>query len=415
MNDLPEKLQNLKTHLTLTSEERLRIRAHLEALPTLTPRNTRIPSPYTPSFFFGTPMRMVSAFLAVVVVGLGGTTAFAGSALPGDVLYSVKVHVNEKIERSLALTPYAKATVDIAHAEERLTEVELLAARGEATKASTEAAHERVIEKIAAVQSVADTLTREGDSAGAADIQSRIESRLLAHADILHAQAEELPDDSKSALRTLSDSVTLVTKKETEVQGTSTDSVIAKMAYDRQGAAKKGIDTLTKALTTDGVLQSTHTQIAEELERIQDAYTRTNTSLQDKDYRTAMQGYKSIERRAYRALALFSSAQRIQETTGKEVVVAIAAERDDKEKEVGAGTTTTMMAASAPAPEPSLTNLGVRQTMKTASSAPSMESAKEQVRSKERKRDGLVQFDVRPRENNGGKRDKPEEEDRESH
>src|SRR3989338_7473764 len=50
------------------------------------------------------------AFAAVFVLVIGGgTAAAAGGALAGDILYPVKVHVNEEMRATLATTPKAKA------------------------------------------------------------------------------------------------------------------------------------------------------------------------------------------------------------------------------------------------------------------------------------------------------------------
>ncbi|HRH24649.1 MAG TPA: hypothetical protein PK109_03635, partial [Candidatus Paceibacterota bacterium] len=53
--------------------------------------------------------------------------------------------------------------------------------------------------------------------------------------------------------------------------------------------------------------------------------------------------YRSIERRAYRAYAALTSARRITETTGKEVIIAVNA--DDVRPEVVADATVTTEAA----------------------------------------------------------------------
>ncbi|MEK7569244.1 MAG: DUF5667 domain-containing protein [Patescibacteria group bacterium] len=66
----------------------------------------------------------------LVILGLlmGGSASFAAeNALPGDVLFPVKVHVNESVRGAVAVTPKAKAEWGIRLVERRLEEVEKLA------------------------------------------------------------------------------------------------------------------------------------------------------------------------------------------------------------------------------------------------------------------------------------------------
>lgn len=91
-----------------------------------------IPSPYS---FFLTIMdhRHKIAALAVmmaIVVTSGGTSFAASGALPGDVLYPIKVNINEEIQSFVAVTPNAKAKVGVMRTEKRLEEAKTLAAEG---------------------------------------------------------------------------------------------------------------------------------------------------------------------------------------------------------------------------------------------------------------------------------------------
>ena len=72
------------------------------------------------------------AIILILVMTLSGGTAFAaqGSA-PGDILYPVKINVNEKVRTALAVNTEAKAELGIDMAEDRLEETEKLAAKNE--------------------------------------------------------------------------------------------------------------------------------------------------------------------------------------------------------------------------------------------------------------------------------------------
>lgn len=70
---------------------------------------------------------MPLALLLLLLVG-GGTGVVAEKALPGDVLYPVKIHVNENIQSALAVTAQGNAEVALKQATRRLEEVEKLKA-----------------------------------------------------------------------------------------------------------------------------------------------------------------------------------------------------------------------------------------------------------------------------------------------
>lgn len=83
-------------------------------------------SPYV----FASPvwMRAFAAVLLVVFVG-GGTASAAQGALPGDLLYPVKVSINEKVEAALTSNVAAKAEVEAKFAERRIEEAQALASQ----------------------------------------------------------------------------------------------------------------------------------------------------------------------------------------------------------------------------------------------------------------------------------------------
>lgn len=77
-------------------------------------------------------MFLKPAFVAlslILIVG-GGTGYAAERALPGDLLFSVKVHVNEEVNGFFAYSEEAKADWQIQRVERRLKETEKLALRG---------------------------------------------------------------------------------------------------------------------------------------------------------------------------------------------------------------------------------------------------------------------------------------------
>jgi hypothetical protein len=327
MNDFKKHFILIKEDLALTDGERSLMRSELAQLPA--PGSAAVLSPF---LFFTGPMRFAGAFAVLVLATVGGGSALAREALPGDTLYSVKIHLNENVERTLARSPIAKATVDIKHAEERLTEVELLAASGNADEALIEAAALTVEAKVAAASRTAEVLAESGDDEAADSIHTRINSTLLAHADILDAQAAGLEEASGQTLRALSVAVTFAVDEASDAyEADATDKedndvLTAALAADRESGAKEGIEALTEALAHENVSEETQTLLATELASIEADYGATRELMAAEEYEDAAQEYREIERRAYRAYAALTSARRITETTGKEVIIAVNAE-----------------------------------------------------------------------------------------
>lgn len=70
--------------------------------------------------------------MASIVIIIGGNISYAAAdSLPGDLLYPIKIHVNEKIKGAFTITPKAAAKWEEKKIENRLDEVERLVEKGE--------------------------------------------------------------------------------------------------------------------------------------------------------------------------------------------------------------------------------------------------------------------------------------------
>lgn len=188
--DTPEKLFDAVRSTTLSDDERARLRAHADAYASAHPA---IVSPYFS--WLRRPLPILAAVLIVAVLG-GGTAYAAEGALPGDALYSVKVHVNEPIAEALAVTPKEQATVNANIATERLNEAQQLAAKGRlstTTAVHLEANYEaHVAQADAAVATVA-----QHDPSLAAQLHASLESRVAARGQVLKLLQADAPRGEK--------------------------------------------------------------------------------------------------------------------------------------------------------------------------------------------------------------------------
>jgi len=130
-------LNNLKHEadkIRLTSAEKSAMRARifdaLKGQSLESPELRTVLNRRSPYVFMSYHMRMALAGLLLFVFAGIGTVSAAQGALPGDLLYPVKVSVNEKVEIALAPTPAAKVEVQVRLAERRIDEARELSVRG---------------------------------------------------------------------------------------------------------------------------------------------------------------------------------------------------------------------------------------------------------------------------------------------
>ncbi|MDE2213008.1 MAG: hypothetical protein KGJ34_00510 [Patescibacteria group bacterium] len=130
MNRLQRHLKNEASKFRLTRGEKGAMRSALEAAISPVPTYAATPSPY--SIFirrFPRATALSSGALAAILL-MGGTAYAAQGSLPGDLLYPVKIHVDEPVRGAFAVTPTAKAQWNAEVAQERLQEAQELASQG---------------------------------------------------------------------------------------------------------------------------------------------------------------------------------------------------------------------------------------------------------------------------------------------
>lgn len=95
------------------------------------------------SFFFRYRYAAFLPTLAVTFFTVSGVAYAAEGALPGEMLYTVKTHVNEGVREIFAVSDRDKAALHARLAMERLREAELLAAQGKLDERTAREAEER--------------------------------------------------------------------------------------------------------------------------------------------------------------------------------------------------------------------------------------------------------------------------------
>lgn len=138
----------------------------------------------------------VGAFCAIFFIG---TPALAEKTVPGDILYPVKVRVNEEVLSQLSLTPYKKVTWETHRVERRIAEARLLAKEGRLTDEIEAQITETVKEHTATAQKELVAL-RETDADQAALAQVTVDSVLEVQTAMLDTADTTAPQGGEQML-----------------------------------------------------------------------------------------------------------------------------------------------------------------------------------------------------------------------
>ncbi len=261
MNEKLEKIIDLAKKTSMTNEEKLGM---LENIKSFVESNTKVPdkivSPYATahdslrlslvkSLFSNLKQRkfMPIAVFLILVLGTSSVSAAARNSLPGDVLYPIKIHMNEKIESLLAVGAKSDAEVHLKQINRRLLEAEKLAKENKLTPKRKDQLKNNFNIKVTAMKGDLDKLSNKGDADVANSIKVKFESGLDDHILKLDKASEtevyldisNKDEDSRSNLR---DFTTFVKKERKSNSRNDNDKIENKNNIDRIKEQNDGID-----------------------------------------------------------------------------------------------------------------------------------------------------------------------------
>lgn len=318
MND---HLKNLKLDpaYSLSASERQAMRASLERLTAA----SMLARPASDPSWLAYLLRPapIGAFALLVAVSTSSVSLAAGGALPGDLLYGVKRSVNERLQIALAPTTEARAVAHVRQAEERLEEVEVLAAQSALTPEIAEATAASVAVQIATAERAASDLSIEGDAAAAASVQNRIEVALLAHAELLDAHAKNFDGEARETLEALA----IVAREGAEAGSAGRPSEGERLVLQEASRtrAKERLASLAANIEDADLPRETREALMAEHAELASRFDNADLSV-GLDGEAVQASYDEIDRLAYRALTILESASRIAKESSKEVVVELA-------------------------------------------------------------------------------------------
>lgn len=137
-------------------------------------------------------LKRIAALSLALILLVGSSASYAAtSALPGDMLYPVKVHVNERIRGMLTRSPDGRARFAVRLAARRLEEMETLTARGRTSAELRDTVRERFRGHAQEVALELDTLLALKDMEAVLSLSTDFEASLRAHEAVI-ARIERL-------------------------------------------------------------------------------------------------------------------------------------------------------------------------------------------------------------------------------
>jgi tetratricopeptide (TPR) repeat protein len=235
MKKLQEQFKEATKSITLTKEQKSLMREHLVEYMEYKPIRTVMASKQVhnsaPFFSFFKAHHLSGALIIALVVASSsfGVSFAADDALPGDLLYGVKVNINEEIKTALIPEDDTESRVawEQERAELRLVEASQLVAEGRLDSAKQEqvsklfAEHtEAIVERVLAAE--------ETDPVFAAEASSVLEESLDTHEAVLARLIVEQEENAEEDVRSLVSQVRTVAMEAEKMR----ENAEEKMAID---------------------------------------------------------------------------------------------------------------------------------------------------------------------------------------
>jgi len=207
MTDFEKQLNKYAKSIKLSAIEKRELEARVVSFMEYHPRRERVAAAKAQAYLESQPYSIISFHNRYLQAALGALAVFvliivptvAEQSVPGDVLYPIKVRVNEEVRGSLTFSPAQKIEWETERLERRISEVRLLESRGELTEETEAEAVKAVQAHVDAVQNSIDEL--RGTDAGEASLaEVAFESALDVQTFVLESdETEDNADDSEES------------------------------------------------------------------------------------------------------------------------------------------------------------------------------------------------------------------------
>lgn len=245
MKNAFKKLKTIK----MTNDEKSRIRFSLVSL---TKANNvykinyrkSIKSPYQ-RFSFATSFRYIGTAVLILLVATTGVSFAAEGTLPGDLLYPVKVNVNEEVRSALTISNEGKMNWEKERVVLRVVETETLIKNNQLTPKRKEQAEAALKTQIETFANVA-TKTSVKDPNAVISATTELEPALKVHQKVIAdiAEKSDKTNETESILSTVALGITNTSEQENVAINTSVENQpdsFAKLTDDKIDGAEKAI------------------------------------------------------------------------------------------------------------------------------------------------------------------------------
>jgi hypothetical protein len=217
MNNEFEQIKNAVKHIKLDNTEKEKMRTFVfekiqsakfeqnnHVINTIVARLYRYYQGLKNYYFMNNKYKFVPAIaMFLVAILVGGTSTFAEMAVPGDLLYGVKVSVNEPVAGLFAFTKEEQTVWRERLVERRLNEAQKLVSSNSLDTENRVYLEDAIQKQIDDFNASADELSKEKDESNkSSDINIRLQAALSAHQDVLLAVLDGEDADTETRLET---------------------------------------------------------------------------------------------------------------------------------------------------------------------------------------------------------------------
>ena len=174
LRNLKREASFIRMNASKKSEMKNALAQFMEAYPVrIEPTQRHILRDKAINYLFMNHMKLLYAAF-IVLLGGGGLVTIAEASYPGDMLYPVKVHVNEKVASALKFSDASRAKWEVERIERRLVESDKLQLEGKLNGDAQEQVDKLIAEHVNSVRGLVDKLTLAGDKIGRAACRERV-------------------------------------------------------------------------------------------------------------------------------------------------------------------------------------------------------------------------------------------------
>ncbi len=200
--NLGKLIETTGVDVSLTREERERLDQVVRGYMALKPRSTPNKVPAVGASFFSIfGSRTVAAGLLIAMLFSGAGVSYAAEGtVPGDLLYQVKVSVNEEVAAVFNISSEARAEWEAERASRRLEEVTTLSLAGGLTPQFEDALVKRFEQHSEKAAEALEAIEQDDESL-ALNLAQDFESRLSAQGELLH-EIDDVEEKLAEKIRT---------------------------------------------------------------------------------------------------------------------------------------------------------------------------------------------------------------------